>query len=167
MITPARYRYWHRLTIAAAVVVALFSACSPATATVSERGIAAPDSTGSDGQELTLAVVDGGQVTGKVITDHRGFAVYGVAGETADELVCLDECTTVWTPLAPRNAAVADELDVSQLTTLRRPDGSEQAVYAGVPLYTWTGDRQVGITGGAGVAGIWFALTETGGFFDS
>jgi len=148
------------------VMTVLGLACSGADSSdeASPSNIPAPSGIGSDGEKLTLETVDGGSVTGLVITDHRGFAVYGTTGETADSLICVDDCTRVWIPLAPRDGAVADKLDESLYAVITRPDGIQQVTYAEVPLYLWTGDRRIGITGGAGVAGTWFALSEAAGF---
>lgn len=162
-----------RLPRVAATVLTLLvavSACSDGgTVAQGDRieaptSIAAPSGLDTDGTELTLAVVDGGDATGRVLTDHRGFAVYGLTGETmGGALQCFGECLEVWIPVAPRDGGVASELDDARYEVYLRPDGIEQATYAGVPLYTWTGDDEVGITGGAGVAGTWFALTTTSG----
>jgi predicted lipoprotein with Yx(FWY)xxD motif len=150
----------------------LLSSCSDDSVSQTERIIAptsipAPSGIDADGALLTLEVIDGGPATGLVITDHRGFAVYGLAGETVDAgPVCAGDCLDIWIPLRPRDAAVSARLDLSLYGVLERPDGIEQVTYANVPLYLWTGDREVGITGGAGVAGTWFALTSAGGFVD-
>ena len=72
-----------------------------------------------------------------------------MAGESVEALLCTGECADVWIPLAPRDPAVAVGLDVDRYTVLTRPNGDQQAVYAGVPLYLWTGDREIGITAGA------------------
>jgi len=138
-------------------------AVSEADRVVEPTPIAAPSGVGSDGEPLTLEVIDGGPATGLVLTDYRGFAVYGVTGETADEFICDADCATVWIPLTPRAGDVASALDATKYSLVERPDGSAQAAYDGIPLYLWTGDSKVGITGGAGVAGTWFALTEVGG----
>lgn len=151
------------------LVACLCAGCSDDAVSSADRveaptAIPAPAGVGADGARLTLEVIDGGEATGRVITDHRGFAVYGTTGETTDDLVCVEGCLDVWPPVEPRDAAIAAALDEALYETFVRPDGIEQVAYAGVPLYTWTGDSEIGITGGAGVAGTWFALTETGGF---
>lgn len=169
----------HSMRVAAAAVglvpallVAVAACSDDGTVAQGERvqeptSIAAPSGLGADGAELTLEVVDGGDSTGRVLTDHRGFAVYGLTGETVGgALQCFGECLDVWIPVAPRDGGVASALDAERYEVYLRPDGIEQATYAGVPLYTWTGDDEIGVTGGAGVAGTWFALTTAGGHLD-
>lgn len=148
----------------------LLAGCSDDPVSQSDRvvaptAIAGPSGVGPSGEQLTLEVVDGGSTTGLVITDHRGFAVYGVADEAMSGApVCFGTCLDIWIPLTPRDDAVADRLNADLYEVYLRPDGIEQATYAGVPLYLWSGDSDVGITGGAGVAGTWFALTAAGGY---
>lgn len=123
--------------------------------------VAAPSGVGPAGESLSLEVVD--SVGIMLITDHRGFVVYGNEQETSEALFCVDaDCTNAWPPLEPRDPAIAESLDRSKYEVIARPDGIEQVVYDGVPLYLWTGDSAVGVPAGSGVAGIWFALTADG-----
>lgn len=169
-ICTSRRRY--QLIVGALVALIVLAGCgsngtgSP-TGAVAPTEIAAPSGVNSAGTEVVLEVVDGGEATGLVITDRLGFVVYGNTGETVTSLVCLDDCTSVWIPLTSEGrTTVSDSLDPTQLGLVERPDGITQVSYAGVPLYLWTGDDRIGITGGAGVAGTWFALTETAGFVE-
>jgi len=152
----------------AAAAALLFSACAGDAVIQADRAaptaIPAPASVNEEGQDLSLGVVDGGDATGMLITDHRGFAVYGVTNETTDALVCDEDCTRVWIPVRPRGDAIPQELDPALYGVFERPEGGDQVSYRDIPLYTWTGDSEIGRTAGAGVAGSWFALTEVGGF---
>ena len=160
----------YRKSIAAITLVVAFAvgcATSDVGSIEGERataGIAAPAGVNSAGEPVTLELVDGGPATGLVITNHLGFAVYGVLGETKDSLVCTGECVDIWVPVDPRSSLIADGLDPSLYGAISRPDGIAQATYNDIPLYTWARDNAIGITGGAGVAGTWYALTERGGF---
>jgi predicted lipoprotein with Yx(FWY)xxD motif len=49
-----------------------------------------------------------------------------------------------------------------QLGTTKRPDGSLQATYMGMTLYTYSGDSGPGQGNGQGVDGIWFAVGPNG-----
>ena len=44
------------------------------------------------------------------------------------------------------------------LATIKRPNGSEQVTYKGMPLYTYTGDSKAGDATGQGLDGIWFVI---------
>jgi hypothetical protein len=50
---------------------------------------------------------------------------------------------------------------VGSLTTVKRPDGSGQLAYKGMPLYTFTGDQAPGEAKGQGIkdVGTWNAVT--------
>lgn len=115
-----------------------------------------PSGLNDAGEKLSLELVENEGV--KYITDHEGFVVYGLEDETALALLCVDECRDDFTPLAPRDKAVADGLDIELFTSFTRPDGDVQVLYNEIPLYRWSGDTKVGVAGGSGVAGVWFAL---------
>lgn len=161
----------HRQTSLVLLMVALMllSACGGDEAISSTRAaprpaptaVDAPSGVGDGGEALSLEVVESAELM--LITDHRGFAVYGNERDTADSLFCADtECTSVWQPLAPRDRAVSTSLDLEKYEVISRPDGLEQVVYDGVPLYLWSGESVIGVPRGSGIAGIWFALTADG-----
>lgn len=161
-----------RLVALGAVALMVLSGCGSdasvsSTRTLPPTAIPVPAGVGAAGEPLVLEVVDGGEATGLVVTDYRGMALYGVSGESPANLICVDECTTTWIPLtADGRTGVSDRLDSSRVGSVLRPDGTTQVTYADVPLYRWTGDDSVGVTGGAGVAGIWFAITQSAGFIE-
>jgi len=166
--SSARNRSLGRATAAFAAAILLATSCSGGEVTADRMteptAIPVPESVDAQGQTLTLTVVDGGDATGLVMTNSSGYAVYGNTGETSAELICVDDCTQVWIPLEATGGTVSSILDPDLVGMVDRPDGIRQVTYSQVPLYTWSGDDQIGITGGAGVAGTWFALTEAAGF---
>ena len=50
---------------------------------------------------------------------------------------------------------------VGSLGTVKRPDGTEQVTYKGMPLYTFAQDQKPGDAGGQGIkdVGTWTAVT--------
>ncbi len=153
------------LALVAASVLALLTGCSgsaaqgQSTRQAAATTVPAPEAQSESGEQLTLTTVplESGAL---LVTDHRGYAVYGNRQETPEELQCVDaECTASWIPLAPRHCAVGPALDLDQYAVVSRPDGSEQVTYDGVALYVWSGDGAVGVPAGDGVAGIWFAVS--------
>ena len=46
--------------------------------------------------------------------------------------------------------------------TIKRPDGTTQLTFDGMPLYTYSGDSAAGQANGQGVQGVWFAVTPSG-----
>ncbi len=95
-----------------------------------------------------------------VLVDSHGMTLYSLSGEQAGHFICTSSaCMQVWHPLlAPAGAPVAA---VASLSTVARPDGSEQLAYKGMPLYTFAGDQAPGEAKGQGLkdVGTWSAVT--------
>ncbi len=153
---------------AALVVVLLGSTACATTSSVSAIRVAPTvvpaalptPAAGPNGESLTLQVVDNGEHV--VITNSDGRPVYGNSRDRDDALFCVGECTESWIPLVQTAALISAELDVTKYRLIQRPDGTEQVVYNDIALYTWTGDSDVGLPLGTGVAGIWFAVSVDG-----
>lgn len=156
-----------RLAVLAVACALLASACSsePIAATRSEVDqpvgqdveIIVAD---SDGVRFNLTVID---LDGRaLITDTDGRVVYGNTRDTLASLFCVDTCTDTWVPVPTNGGGVSGRLDESLLGTRSRPDGTGQATYDGIALYTFSGAQNPGSLNGIGVAGIWFALNADG-----
>ena len=100
-----------------------------------------------------------------VLVDSEGLTLYHLAGEQRRRLICTSAaCLQVWHPLA---AAPGGRLHarVPALGTVKRPDGTAQVTYRGMPLYTFADDSAPGQINGQGVIdlGKWTAVTEGAG----
>ena len=42
--------------------------------------------------------------------------------------------------------------------TIKRPEGTLQVSFDGMPLYTFAGDSRPGQANGQGIGGVWFAV---------
>jgi predicted lipoprotein with Yx(FWY)xxD motif len=95
-----------------------------------------------------------------VLTDPQGLTLYRLSGEENGKFICTNSsCTQVWHPLAaPTSGAPSGA--VGSLATVKRPDGTVQVAYKGMPLYTFTGDQRPGDAKGEGLkdVGIWNAI---------
>src|SRR6202043_2795052 len=95
-----------------------------------------------------------------VLTDPQGMTLYRLSGEENGKFICTSSsCTQVWHPLAaPTSGAPSGA--VGSLATVKRPDGTVQVAYNGMPLYTFTGDQRPGDAKGEGLkdVGIWNAI---------
>src|SRR6202035_1299341 len=95
-----------------------------------------------------------------VLTDPQGMTLYRLSGEENGKFICTGSaCTQVWHPLAaPISGAPSGA--VGSLTTVKRPDGTQQVAYKGMPLYTFTGDQRPGDAKGEGLkdVGVWNAI---------
>jgi predicted lipoprotein with Yx(FWY)xxD motif len=99
-----------------------------------------------------------------VLTDAHGMTLYRLSGEHAGKFICTSAgCVGVWHPLSTA-AGSAPSGSVGSLGTVKRPDGTEQVTYKGLPLYTFVQDRQPGEAKGEGLkdVGTWNAVTTSG-----
>ena len=98
-----------------------------------------------------------------VLTDSAGLTLYRLSGERAGSFICTSAaCLQAWHPVkAPKSGAIG--AGVSSLGAVKRPDGSMQVTYQGMPLYTFAQDRP-GQANGEGFkdVGTWNAVTVAG-----
>jgi predicted lipoprotein with Yx(FWY)xxD motif len=101
----------------------------------------------------------------EVLVDSEGLTLYHLAGEQQRRLICTSAaCLHVWHPLAAAPSARL-HARVPALGTVKRPDGTAQVTYRGMPLYTFAADSAPGQIHGQGVMdlGRWTAVTEGAG----
>ncbi|MDX8048485.1 hypothetical protein SK571_03750 [Lentzea sp. BCCO 10_0798] len=117
------------------------------------------------GDVARLQVVQSPEV-GAVVADREQYTLYRNEkdGTNPPSSTCLEpECTLVWVPLLARGGQfLAEGVDQSLLSTMKRPDGLEQVTLAGRPLYRYVDDEQAGDAVGNGVDGQWFAVAPNG-----
>jgi predicted lipoprotein with Yx(FWY)xxD motif len=90
--------------------------------------------------------------------------LYSLSGEHNGKFICTSSaCVQVWHPVTA-SAAGTPSGSVGSLGTVKRPDGTEQVTYKGMPLYTFAADQQPGDAKGQGLkdVGTWTAVTTTG-----
>jgi predicted lipoprotein with Yx(FWY)xxD motif len=103
---------------------------------------------------------------GSVLTDARGHTVYLFEADKASKSACYGQCAATWPPLLTANTPTAGAgVKKALLTTTKRKDGKLQVVYAGHPLYFFSGDTKAGQVTGEGLVhfgGAWFAVGAAG-----
>jgi predicted lipoprotein with Yx(FWY)xxD motif len=105
-------------------------------------------------------VVKTRNVKGKtLLTTTGGRTLYTLSVEKHGNFVCTMEsgCTGIWHPLTVA-AGVKPEGPV-KLGTVKRPEGTVQVTYRGLPLYTFASDKKAGQVKGEGLkdVGVWHA----------
>jgi predicted lipoprotein with Yx(FWY)xxD motif len=98
-----------------------------------------------------------------VLTDAHGMTLYRLSGEHAGKFICTSAgCVGVWHPVSV-SAGASPTGSVGSLGTVKRPDGTEQVTYKGMPLYTFAQDQQPGDAKGQGLkdVGTWTAVTTS------
>ncbi len=95
-----------------------------------------------------------------VLVDAQGMTLYSLSGEHNGKFICTSSaCVQVWHPLSAATGTPSGS--VGSLGTVKRPDGTEQVTYKGMPLYTFTQDQTPGEAKGQGIkdVGTWTAVT--------
>jgi predicted lipoprotein with Yx(FWY)xxD motif len=150
-------------TLALSLVVA---ACgSSGKSGSSSQATTTPAVPASSGGEGTAVVKTASNATlhATVLVNAQGMTLYSLSGEGSGKFICTSSaCVGVWHPLSASSAA-APSGAVGSLGTVKRPDGTEQVTYKGMPLYTFAQDQKPGETGGQGIkdVGTWTAVKLT------
>ena len=100
------------------------------------------------------------------MVDGRGHALYLFEADTHRKSACYGQCAAVWLPLSTTGAPLAGTgVRKALLTTAKRRDGRLQIVYAGHPLYLFSGDTRAGQLQGEGIehfGGGWYVVDAAG-----
>jgi predicted lipoprotein with Yx(FWY)xxD motif len=155
-----------KFLIPAAVSASLLvSACGGSSQTASSAASApsttasSPSSNGSSGAVVKTGSVS--KVSGTVLVNAQGLTLYRLSGERAGKFICTSSgCLQVWHPLTV-SAASKPTGSVGSLGVVKRPDGTTQVTYRGMPLYTFAQDTSPGEANGQGIkdVGTWNAVT--------
>jgi predicted lipoprotein with Yx(FWY)xxD motif len=151
------------LLIPAVVASLLLAACGSSSSSSSTSSSAAanqPASAPSSSTSAALVKTASNASLGTVLVNSRGLTLYALSGERAGNLICTTTgCVKVWHPLTvPASAKPGG--GVAQLGTIKRPNGTEQVTYRGMPLYTFAQDTAPGQANGEGIkdVGTWNAI---------
>ena len=95
---------------------------------------------------------------------HSSPALYHFAKDTATASNCTGACATTWPPVTvPSGQQPQAGTGVTgTFTVIMRADGSQQAVFDGQTLYTYSGDSKAGDTNGEGIGGVWHVVKASG-----
>jgi predicted lipoprotein with Yx(FWY)xxD motif len=136
---------------------------SQASAPASSSSQAATTPSSSEGASATVKTASNATLGTTVLVDSQGMTLYSLSGEQNGKFICTSaSCLQVWHPVAA-SAGVTPTGSVGSLGTVKRPDGTEQVTYKGMPLYTFTQDQQPGEARGQGLkdVGTWSAVTAS------
>jgi predicted lipoprotein with Yx(FWY)xxD motif len=184
---PARLRRF-ALPVAMALALApMASACGDDTAdgpssdnatttsvALSDDGVPepAPSSSPEDGSGSATSVNgEGGQADvgtsdsdlGTILVDGRGRTLYLFTPDGTGDPTCVDQCAQAWPPLVSDGApGTSGEAQEALVSTVERPDGTQQVTYGDHPLYTYAADAAPGDVTGQGVGGNWFVVGPDG-----
>jgi predicted lipoprotein with Yx(FWY)xxD motif len=144
--------------LAVAVVVAACGSSSSSSSSSSAAAAASPSQSSGTPVVKTASV---SSVGASVLVDSHGLTLYHLSGEQNGKWICTSgACVKAWHPLAARTSSVPNS-SVASLGTIKRPDGTRQITFKGMPLYTFIGDTKPGDAKGQGIkdVGVWTAVS--------
>jgi predicted lipoprotein with Yx(FWY)xxD motif len=163
-----KLRHAPLLTIAAVALAAIvLAACGGSSDNNSDNNASAAP-TGGGGQTVATKSVSG---LDNALVDSSGKVLYTNDMDTGSNIACTDQCLTEWVPLAAPGSGqpTSDDSAVqAKLGTVKRPDGSSQVTFGGMPLYTFVEDTSGQATGNGfrdsfgGTDFLWTAATASG-----
>ena len=149
-------------SLAIALTVAACGSSSKSSS--SSAGASAPTTSATSSNATALVKsASSSKLGATVLTNTSGMTLYALSVESAGKFICTTAaCEGVWHPLIASGPGTPTGT-VGSLATVKRPDGSEQVTYKGMPLYTFAQDRTAGEANGQGIkdVGTWHAVTTT------
>ena len=172
-LTPIRR---NRLAGAAAFAASalLFAACSnagtgstgaPSTAAATQAPASAGATAEASGEAEAYEVELGdSDKYGQFLTGEDGKTLYLFKPDTATTSACNTGCVDSWPPftLEADETVKGGDGVTGTFTMLTRQDGGSQVVYAGHPLYYFSGDQAAGDTNGEGLNDKWYLVGADG-----
>ena len=89
---------------------------------------------------------------GTIMKDPKGMTLYTFAKDTAGVSNCSGACMTLWPPYSAKSATGTFPTNIS---VIKRSDGTFQYAWKGMPLYYYSKDKDSGDAYGNGVAALW------------
>jgi predicted lipoprotein with Yx(FWY)xxD motif len=128
----------------------------------SQVSTAPANTTSSSSGEGAVVVKSASNATlgATVLVGAQGMSLYHLSAEQNGKFICTSSaCLQVWHPLSA--SAGTPRSSVGSLGTVKRPDGTEQVTYKGMPLYTFAQDQKPGDAKGQGIkdVGTWTTVT--------
>jgi predicted lipoprotein with Yx(FWY)xxD motif len=142
--------------VAFGVAALLLSACSNGSSASAYSGSTSSGSAVMIGTDNIPGI-------GTVLDNAHGLTLYYNTREIGGSIACTGSCTRIWPPVVVTGPLPKASASITgPFGSVRRPDGSTQLTYEGMPLYTYEGDSGLGQANGQGLQGIWFAATASG-----
>jgi predicted lipoprotein with Yx(FWY)xxD motif len=153
-------------SIAVSLTLAACGSSSTSSGTSSQATAVPSSATSASGGSGAVVVKSASNATlgATVLVDAQGMTIYSLSGEQNGKFICTSSaCLQVWHPVTASSATPAGT--VGSLGTVKRPDGTVQVTYRGMPLYTFTSDQAPGDVKGQGIkdVGTWSAVTVGSG----
>ncbi len=92
---------------------------------------------------------------GNTVVDGEGFTLYRFDPDSANpsKATCVGDCAVTWPPVLANDKIVFQRLYRDKISTVTRPDGTQQVTIGGWPVYRFSKDTAAGEIKGEGVGG--------------
>jgi predicted lipoprotein with Yx(FWY)xxD motif len=152
------------LPLSVAAVIAL-AGCGGSSNNNSTAANASPSPAGTPKPSATAVDVRSSKL-GKILVDAQGRTLYLFEKDKGPTSTCSGACASAWPPLTAAGPLTAGTGALkAKLGTTKRSDGTNQATYAGHPLYFYAGDTAPGQTTGQAIdqfGAEWYVLAPSG-----
>jgi predicted lipoprotein with Yx(FWY)xxD motif len=125
------------------VVGAIVAAVALAACGSGGGGSAATAASGMGAGTVAVQNIGG---AGRVLVDSSGQALYASDQEANGMVLCTGACESFWAPLNAKGGQPTGSVP-GKLGVVKRPDGSQQVTYNGMPLYSFTQEGPGQVTG--------------------
>jgi predicted lipoprotein with Yx(FWY)xxD motif len=141
----------------------LLAACGSSSSSKTSTAATSPaaSTSASAATQTGLVRTASNPVHGTILVNSQGMTLYALSGETGSHFICTStQCVAIWHPLKASGLGTPSG-SVASLSTVKRPDGTVEVTYKGMPLYTFTQDTKAGETNGQGIkdVGTWSVVT--------
>jgi predicted lipoprotein with Yx(FWY)xxD motif len=152
------------LPLAASLTLAACGGSSSSSGSSSQAAAPANTTSSSSGEGAAVVKSASNATLGTtVLVNAQGMTLYSLSAEQNGKWICTSAaCTGIWHPLTPPSSGTPSG-SVGSLGTVKRPDGTMQVTYKGMPLYTFASDTKPGDAKGQGIkdVGTWTAVTAS------
>lgn len=146
--SPRRRRHRSSLLMLALAATAVLGVGGAAIATAGQSRVAS---------KRVVKTLHNSKLNKTILTRLNGHTLYSLSVETHGSFTCTGACTSIWHPLTV--PAGTKPTGPVTLGTVKRPEGTTQVKYRGLPLYTFASDKKPGQVKGQGIrdVGTWHA----------
>jgi predicted lipoprotein with Yx(FWY)xxD motif len=155
-----------KVLVAIGAASLLVSACGGSSKSSSSAAASSQPASASSSSSSSTALVKSApnsKLGGTVLVNSQGLTLYHLSAEQGGKFICTSaSCTQVWHPLTVASGTKPSGT-VGSLGVVKRPDGTEQVTYKGMPVYTFAQDTAAGQANGQGIkdVGTWTAVTTS------
>lgn len=132
------------IVVIAAGAYAIFHKSSKTTTPVSSTSSNSSSSQTPASSSGAIVQTKNNASLGQYLADSSGNALYTNSGDSSGVSNCSGSCVSSWPVYAPTSSSASLP---SNVTIIKRSDGTSQYAYKGMPLYTFSSDSSGQVTG--------------------